>query len=88
MVSHDFMCQGDIMELRDTLKKRLRLLRTERGETQAQVAQGIGVGSQHYQKFEYGANLPNLENFIALADHFGVSLDYLAGRNEEKEPRP
>ena len=41
-----------------------------------------------HQKFEYGTNLPSLENFIALADHFGVSLDYLAGRSEEKEPRP
>lgn len=72
------------MELRDFLKNRLRSLRTERGETQAQVAQGIGVNSQHYQKFEYGAILPNLENFIALADHFDVSLDYLAGRTEER----
>ena len=32
------------------------------------------VSSQHYQKFEYGSILPSLENFIALADHFGVSL--------------
>lgn len=76
------------MEIRATLKDRLRSLRAERGETQAQIAQDLGVSSQHYQKFEYGANLPSLENFIALADHFGVSLDYLAGRSEEKEPRP
>lgn len=76
------------MEIRATLKDRLRSLRAERGETQAQIAQDLGVSSQHYQKFEYGANLPNLENFIALADHFGVSLDYLAGRSEEKEPHP
>ena len=38
--------------------------------------------SQHYQKFEYGSILPSLENFIALADHFGVSLDELAGRGD------
>ena len=82
------MCQGDIMEIRVTLKDRLRSLRAERGETQAQIAQDLGISFQHYQKFEYGTNLPSLEIFIALADHFGVSLDYLAGRSEEKEPRP
>ena len=70
------------MEVRDFLKNKLRSLRTEHGETQARVAQGIGVSSQHYQKFEYGSILPSLENFIALADHFGVSLDELAGRGD------
>ena len=74
------------MEFRDILKERLRSLRTERGETQAQVAQDLGISSQHYQKFEYGTNLPSLEYFIALADHFGVSLDDLAGRSGEEGP--
>ena len=31
---------------------------------------------------------PSLENFIALADHFGVSLDYLAGRSEDRAQDP
>ena len=58
------------------------------GCLQQQVADGLGIPSRHYQKFEYGAVLPSLENFIALADHFGVSLDYLAGRSEDRRSRP
>lgn len=75
------------MELQDFLRERLRsLLRAEHGETQAHVAKDIGINAQHYQKFGYGARLPSLENFIALADHFGVSLNYLTGRTEEMTP--
>lgn len=71
------------MTFRDFFKEKLRGLRNERGETQKQVAEDIGITSRHYQKFESGEILPSLENFIALADHFGVSLDDLAGRTRE-----
>ena len=39
-------------------QEKLRSLRKERGETQAQVATAIGIGERHYQKFESGNNLP------------------------------
>nr|WP_326186442.1 helix-turn-helix transcriptional regulator [uncultured Oscillibacter sp.] len=64
------------------LKERLRALRKEKGETQVQVAAAVGIVEQHYQKFESGINLPNLENAWKLADHFGVSIDYLVGRTD------
>lgn len=63
-------------------KERIRELRKEKGETQVQVAAAIGIAEQHYQRFERGANLPNLENAWKLADHFGVSIDYLVGRSD------
>ena len=66
------------------VKERLRELRRERGETQIQVAKAVGLIEQHYQKFEGGVNLPNLENAWKLADHFGVSIDYLVGRSDER----
>ena len=69
------------------LQDRMRALRRERGETQAQVADAIGVTDRQYQRFETGVNLPGFENFVALADHFGVSLDYLAGRSDSRERR-
>lgn len=65
-------------------KERVRELRKERGETQVQVAEAIGIAEQHYQRFERGANLPNLENAWKLADHFGVSIDYLVGRSDQR----
>ena len=67
------------------IQERLRELRKEKKETQAQVAQAVGLVEQHYQKFERGVNLPSLENAWKLADHFGVSLDYLVGRSEKRE---
>ena len=74
------------MDFRTFFSARLHETRKANHETQQQVADGLGVSRQHYQKFESGENLPSLENFIALADHFGVSLDYLAGRTEERRP--
>ena len=56
-------------------RERVRELRKESGETQVQVAEAIGIAERHYQRFERGANLPNLENAWKLADHFGVSID-------------
>lgn len=74
------------MDFRDFFKNRIRTLRKELGETQVQTAKAVGVSGRYYQNLELGENLPGLECFIALADHFGVSLDYLAGRSEEREP--
>lgn len=65
-------------------KIRIRELRKEKGETQVQVAEAIGIAEQHYQRLERGANLPNLENAWKLADHFGVSIDYLVGRSDQR----
>ena len=74
------------MDFKDFFKNQLRELRKEAGETQVQAAKAIGLSPRFYQSLELGENLPNLENFIALADHFDVSLDYLAGRTEERRP--
>ncbi len=67
-----------------TLKARLRELRKEQCETQRQIADALGIAESHYQIYERGTGLPNLENAWKLADHFGVSIDYLVGRSEER----
>lgn len=66
------------------IKERLKTLRKEQGETQVQVASAIDIVEQYYQKLEYGTNLPGLEIIWKLADHFGVSIDYLVGRSDER----
>ena len=66
------------------IKERLKALRKERGETQVEVASAIDIVEQYYQKLEYGTNLPGLEIIWKLADHFGVSVDYLMGSSEER----
>ena len=72
------------MDNKIIFKERLRTLRKEAGETQAQAAAAISIGESHYQKFELGSNLPSFTNLIALADHFSVTLDYLTGRTDER----
>ena len=64
---------------------RLKALRKERRETQLQVAQAVGMGDRHYQRVVNHEGLPGLEIFCALADHFGVSMDYLAGRTDRRD---
>lgn len=65
--------------------ERMRALRKERKETQIQVAQAIGITDRQYQRFEAGEQKPGFDNLCALADHFGVSMDYLAGRTDRRE---
>lgn len=64
--------------------ERLRQLRAERKETQVQVAEAIGITSRQYQGLEGGTSVPNFHNLCALADHFDVTLDYLACRTDER----
>ena len=58
-------------------QERLKQLRREQGLSQEELAGIIGVSRQAVQKWESGVSSPDTGNLIALADHFGVSLDYL-----------
>jgi transcriptional regulator with XRE-family HTH domain len=65
--------------------ERLKLLRKQKSLTQKKMAEFLGCTEQHYQRIEYGKiNIPTLD-LIALADYFGVSLDYLTGRSDDPE---
>ena len=68
--------------------ERIRALRKERGETQAQAAAAMGLVDRHYQRFELGTNLPSFQNVIVLADHFQVNADYLLGRTDVRDMLP
>lgn len=62
--------------------KKIKDLRMQNEWTQAFVASKLGITYQSYQAYELGKTVPNLENFIKLADLYDVSLDYLVGRKE------
>lgn len=68
------------MPLRGRLCKNIRTLRKERGETQRELADAIGVYQTAVSKWENSGRM-NLENAIKVADHYGVSLDELSGRD-------
>lgn len=65
-----------------TLSTRLTELRKEKGLTQKNLADFLGIAPVSWQRFEYGSSKPKLDNIIALADYFDVSVDYLLGRTD------
>lgn len=58
-------------------QERLYTLRKERGLSQEDLANEVGVSRQAVQKWESGAAQPTLDKLTALAQYFGVSLDFL-----------
>ena len=63
----------------NVLSGRIVELRKERGLTQEQLGQLVGVSAQAVSKWEKGG-APDVELLPALADRLGVSIDSLFGR--------
>lgn len=63
--------------------ERIIELRKARNLSQSAVAQAANIVLRTYQRYESGERIPDIEVAIALADFFGVSLDYLCGRCEK-----
>lgn len=61
---------------------RLYQLRKERGLSQEELANEVGVSRQAVQKWESGAAQPTLDKLTALAKYFGVTLDWLVNGEE------
>ena len=59
------------------LSDNLLALRKRRKLTQEQVAGAIGVSRQALSKWETGESVPDVENCVALAAFYDVSLDDL-----------
>lgn len=62
--------------------KNLEELRKSKGLFQSQIAQVLGITQQQYQLYESGKREIPLHLIIILADFYGVSIDYLVGREE------
>lgn len=60
----------------------LKELRLSKDKTQAQIASEIGIGRTGYTKIENGIQDADTETISKLADYFGVSTDYLLGRED------
>lgn len=63
-------------------QERLYHLRKERGMSQEELANEVGVSRQAVQKWESGAAQPTLDKLTALAQYFGVTLDFLVTGEE------
>lgn len=68
--------------MKEILSERLRFLRNQENLTQEAVAKAVGIALRTYQNYESGEREPNVSTFVALAQLYHVSLDYLAGLTE------
>lgn len=64
--------------------QRIRDIREDSDLTQGQVAEILGITRQQYQLYESGRREMPMHLFIALAEYYKVSLDYLAGLKKHK----
>ena len=64
---------------------RIRELRKQAKLSQEMMAEKIGVSRQAITKWETGLGVPDIENLVAIADLFKLSLDELMGRDIEHE---
>ena len=65
---------------------RIKELRQNRGFSQAQLAELLSISPQTVDEYELGGIKPPAETLVILADLFGVSIDYLFGRETSKTP--
>ena len=73
------------MEDKFMVSMRIRELRKQAKLSQEMMAEKIGVSRQAITKWETGLGVPDIENLVAIADLFKLSLDELMGRDIEHE---
>lgn len=66
--------------------KIIRELRTEKGITQNDLSNYLGLTPKMISFYELGERFPPYDIIIKLADYFNVSTDYLLGRSDIKNP--
>ena len=73
---------------------RVRELREAKGIQQKELAIDLGVSQPTISDWESGRKVPSAKSTMKLADYFGVSVDFLLGREDdsrredEKKPTP
>lgn len=65
------------------MKDQLQKLRKQKNLTQEDISDILGIKLSTYQKYERDAISPPYDTLIKIADFYGVTTDYLLGREEE-----
>ena len=64
---------------------RIRDLREDKDMNQTQIATYLGMSQTGYSKYETGERDVPTSILIKLADYYGVSVDYILGRTNNKK---
>lgn len=68
--------------------ERIRSLRTDRGLSQRQVAEMLGVKQNTYSQYEIGVLNYPIDVLIKLARFYNTSIDYLLDLTDDPAPYP
>ena len=71
-----------------TLGERIQALRRDRGMSQEDLAEALGVSRQAVSKWEKSLSYPDTGNLLSLAELFGESADELAGLRRQNRRKP
>lgn len=63
--------------------KRIKYLRQTKELNQVQLSEKLGVAKQSISNWENDNIMPSVEMLEKIADFFGVSTDYLLGRDKK-----
>ena len=71
-------------DIKTTVANNLIALRKSKGLTQADVANALTYSDKSVSKWEHADSLPDISILSALADMYGVTLDYLTHEDAEE----
>ncbi len=67
--------------------QRLRLLRSESGESRNVLAEVLGVSVSQISEMENARKTTTMDRLYILCDHYKVSADWLLGLTDEREAK-
>lgn len=74
-------------EIRQTIRENLVMLRKVNNYSQEELAQKMGKKKATVGSWEQGTSLPDIYTMSELAKLYGVSFEYLCGREEDQAKR-
>ena len=73
------------MNTRDTLHTTLKYYRMQKGLSQAEVGDIIGVSRQAISNWESQRSYPDLDNIVLLSNLYGITIDELLGKEKTND---
>ena len=58
----------------------LKMARENKGYSKIKVAKALNIATSSMTYYEQGQTLPSIDKLYALADYYGVTMDWLCGR--------
>lgn len=68
------------------MKNNIKTVREQKNMTQKECADAFGVTLRAWQTYEQGISEPKYEMLCRIADFYGVTTDYLLGREPAADP--